>query len=183
MPFTVRLTCSPSDRGVGASARASKVCPPISLAECTDRLNDTYWFPPYPSSAGAGPNESPVPESIWRLGRMLKLMTVTRFGRILASWKIIPEAFLGYVFGMLPREVPRHPQSPQKVPKDLPKGTQRSPKGSLNSPKGPKAPPHAPKRCLKTSQMVPKGHRKGSTTHPNVPKDHPQVSQRLGGNT
>ena len=102
-------------------------------------------------------NFNAVCDPIRRLWHMRNLMTVTRFGRILASWKIIPETFLGYVFGMLPKEVPRHPQS-------LPKATQRPPK------RYPKVAQRVPK-LLQRSQGTP-------TCSQKEPQDLPNGTQR-----
>ena len=47
------------------------------------------------------------------------MMTVARFGRILALARAIPGTFFGYVFDMAPKAVPRVPQG---LPKDVPGG-------------------------------------------------------------
>ena len=69
-----------------------------------------YEFPPYPSSAGAGPNESPLLDPLPRFGHMRKMKTVTQFGHILASWKNIPAALFGYVDHMVSKGGPRVPK-------------------------------------------------------------------------
>ena len=48
----------------------------------------------------------PIP----RFGHMRKMKTVTQFGHILASWKIIPEALFGYVHHMASKSGPRVPK-------------------------------------------------------------------------
>ena len=87
----------------------------------------------------------------------IKLMTVTRFGRILALPGAIPKVCFGYVFGMLPKEVPRRAQR-------LPKAVRGS-----------------PKRCPKVTQRVPKLTQRTQgtpTCSQKVPQDFPNGTQR-----
>ena len=67
-------------------------------------------FPPYPSSAGAGLDESPVLDRLGRFGHMRKTKTVTQFGHILASWTIIFLTFWGSVSDMASKGGPRVPK-------------------------------------------------------------------------
>ena len=121
------------------------------------------WFPPYPSSAGARPDERALP----------KKNGPSKIDGSCVFWTHLerfPRPFLAPVFDMSSKGAQRLPNASKKAPKDLPKGAQRLPRDPQRSPRPPQG-------CPKTSPRVPKdcqGTSKGPKDFPKGPQSLPQ---------